>query len=71
MSKRRWSSPRPLKLPEITFLAERIEALPERERFAARRLIEQAMRWGTLSDKQLLSVARLAATLKRGEARTG
>jgi hypothetical protein len=74
MTKRQWS-PRSLKLPEITFLAEKIEALPQRERLYARSLIAQAMRRGTLSDKQLRAVARLAATLKptvkRGEAHTG
>jgi hypothetical protein len=71
MTKRRWSPPGPLRLAEITILAEKIEALPERERLYARSLIAQAMRRGTLSDKQLRAVARLAATVKQGEVHTG
>ena len=64
MSKRRWSPPRPLKLPEITFLAGKIDALPEDRRGIARSLIAQAMQRGALSNEQLRSVARLVATLK-------
>lgn len=65
MTNRRWSQPRPLKLPEITFLAEKIEALPERDRVLARSLIGQAMQRGSLSNKQLRHVARLAAMTRR------
>jgi hypothetical protein len=74
MTARRWSPPQPLRLPEVTLLAERIETLPERERPFARRLIGQAMSRGTLTDKQLRAVAGLVvASVKRAtrEARIG
>ena len=73
MTARRWSPPLPLRLPEITFLAEHIDALAERERPFARRLIAHAMSRGTLTDKQLRAVAGLVASVKRTtrEARIG
>lgn len=73
MTARRWSLPQPLRLPEITFLAEQIDAVPERDRAFARRLIAYAMSRGTLTDKQLLAVAGLVASVKRTtrEARMG
>ena len=40
---------RPLNLAEITFLAGRIEAVPDNKRELARSLIGQAMRCGTLA----------------------
>ena len=64
MTKRLWS-PRSLKLPEVTFLAEQIEMLPEHKREFARSLVAQAMRRGTLSDKQLRTVAGLVTSLRR------
>ena len=70
MTKRQWS-PHSLRLPEITFLAAKINSLPDHKRGIARSLIAQAMRRGTLSDKQLRLVASLATTLKPREARTG
>ena len=73
MTARRWSPSPPLRLPEITFLAERIDALPESERPFARRLIGHAMSRGTLTYKQLRAVAGLVASVKRTtrEARIG
>ena len=59
------STARPLALAEITFLAGRIEAVPDNKRELARSLIGQAMRRGTLSDKQLRAVAGLVASVKR------
>ncbi len=56
---------RPLNLAEITFLAGRIEVVPDNKRELARSLIGHAMRRGRLSDKQLRAIASIVASVKR------